>query len=210
MHFKNKILTVITILLFSAALMADELVVFYSKLAGNRDIYVDFTLKFHVKGEEEENFEDFELGGFIAIRNLTDFYLYIREPSVIEGIKFVYLGETNRLYSGFNSKMYLDVVNLKRDFIAETVKAIVDVITSPVFITRRSSENGCVTYKFVLINRLILKRFGIEPINIEATFKEGELKDLMIYYGEEYVKLVINELNIGKDVSKYFEIIRGS
>ncbi len=209
MRFKSKILIVITILLFSVALMADELVVFYSKLAGNRDIYVDFTLKFHVKGEEK-NFEDFELGGFIAIRNLTDFYLYIREPSVIEGIKFVYLGETNRLYSGFNSKMYLDVVNLKRDFIAETVKAIVDVITSPVFIARRSDESGSVVYKFVLINRLILKRFGIEPINIEATFKEGELKDVMIYYGEEYVKLVINELNIGKDVSKYFEIIGGS
>ncbi len=211
---RSKIEFFLILTLFTSVLWAftpERLVRFYSKIAGHRDFYVEFSLEFHVK-DENEGYKNFSMAGKFVMRNFSDFYLYIEKPQIIGGIKFIYISDTGKLFSGFDNRMYLDKVDFPEENVIKYFKTAVEIITSPIFLIKEHKDGSSCLYQLTLANQLILKRFGIEPIKVELGFVGEELRFIKITdeKGEEYVKISIKKISFSEDVSSYFKIAEGT
>ncbi len=184
-----------------------ELISFFSSIAGERNFVIDSSLYFHVYNKEKNSYADFEMEIFAVVRNMEDFYIKVKKPKIIDGITFIYFSDSNRIYSGYGNKFYMDSVETSGDVITKTVKEALDVLSSPFFIYRKKVEEGITFYTFSLSSALFLKRLGIEPVSVSVVFNKNKLKEVAIY-GErnEYVKLILNEFLVGINVDKYFKL----
>jgi len=197
------------LIFFSSALFSQsELINFFSSIAGERNFVADLSLYFHVYNKEKQKISDFEMSVFFVVRNMEDFYIKVEKPDVIGGITFVYYSNSNRMYSGYGDKFYMDSVEVPESIIVKTTKQVLDVLSSPFFVyKRKKDENGAIFYTFALSSALFLRKLGIEPISISVKFIENKPKEIIIN-GEkdEYVKLILNRFEPQSNVNKYFAI----
>ncbi len=196
---------IITSLVLSQSALMD----FFKEIAGVRDFRVVGNLVFHVKNENGEISET-EMGGILMIRNLEDLYIEIEKPSVLSGLVFVYINDAKRLYSGFNGKMDMDVIDTNRNFIKEILASIIDVISSPFFSYSVRRDGEYEIYKFFPVAKSFLHKVGIEPITIDTVFKRSTPKKIRITNGEgnEFIEIDIKEFEIGADVDEFFNSVR--
>ena len=183
-----------------------EIIEFFSSIAGERNFIVDFSIYFHVYDEEKQNYSDFEMSMFTVVRDMADFYVKVKKPEVVNDITFVYYSDSNRIYSGYDDKFYMDSVEIPDDIIIKIVNETLDVLSSPFFIYKREKvENGDVLYTFSLSSAIFLRKLGIEPISVSVVFSNDKLREITIN-GEknDYVKIILNELKAGINVDNYF------
>jgi len=185
-----------------------ELISFFSSAAGERNFVIDSSLNFHVYNNEKKEYADFDMEMFVVVRNMEDFYIKVKKPDVINGITFVYFSDSNRIYSGYDDKFYVDSVKTSEDIVIKAIKRVLDVLSSPFFIYKRRREKDEMTvYTFSITSALFLRKIGIEPVAVSAVFSKNKLREIVIQ-GEkdEYVKLTLNEFLVKANVDDYFKI----
>ncbi len=214
MRFSEFILALLIVALLTTSL-ADPLIDFFVSMAGNRDFLTEIELVFHLKDESGNWIEPEPATRFMMIvRNMSDYYFKLEKPDVFSGVEFIYFSESGRLYSGFNGKYTIDIVDLPREYMVNIVKDILDSLKEPLFDVMLTKKDGVVMYNFeyTQVMRFIIRRLRIEPIRVVAFVKEkSHYLEKIRFLGEdgEYVDINILKLKVLKDTSAYFKVEQG-
>lgn len=193
---------VFVISFFALTVIANPVLDLVENIAGVRDIFVEFELLMRVKNQEK--FQESSIRGDLAIRNLEDFYLLIKEPSVISQLSFAYISRTKRLYSSFPG--YLDMENIEvpiTNFI-EFFQNILKIIQTPVVVTSFDGDTVTVSPTALVAGK------SKDPVVFKMKIKNGFIQELMITNKDEseYIKVKINKMSLNADVDKYFHFAR--
>ncbi len=193
---------VFVISFFALTVIANPVLDLVENIAGVRDIFVEFELLMRVKNQEK--FQESSISGDLAIRNLEDFYLLIKEPSVISQLSFAYISRTKRLYSAFPG--YLDMENIEvpiTNFI-EFFQNILKIIQTPVVVTSFDGDTVTVSPTALVAGK------SKDPVVFKMKIKNGFIQELMITSKDEseYIKVKINKMSLNADVDKYFYFAR--
>ena len=199
MRSANKIALLLALFFIPALSFSEsDVVAFFRRIAGVRDYYIEFKIKFHVYDKEREKFTDSSLAFTVGVRDLRDFYIRVDGPKIVEGMEFIYYSKEKKVYSGFSGRYYPDRVDLSDEVFTRVLKDIVDVITSPIFIVRKvEGESG--VYKFHLSSYFLLKRLGLEPVDVLVYFDGENLKKIRVDGGDgEFVDIEFSKFVVGR------------
>lgn len=193
---------IFSILLFTFLALANPILDLVENIAGARDIFIEFELVMHVKNQEQ--FQESSICGDLAIRNLEDFYLLIREPSVISQLSFAYISRTKRLYSSFPG--YLDMENIEMsitDFMG-IFQSILRIIQTPIVITKFEGDTVTINPSTLITGK------STDPVVFKIKIKDGLIQELIVTNRNEseYIKIKINKISLNADVDKYFHFVR--
>ncbi|WP_144380731.1 hypothetical protein [Thermotoga profunda] len=193
---------IFSILLFTFLALANPILDLVENIAGARDIFIEFELVMHVKNQEQ--FQESSICGDLAIRNLEDFYLLIREPSVISQLSFAYISRTKRLYSSFPG--YLDMENIEMsitDFMG-IFQSILRIIQTPIVITKFEGDTVTINPSTLITGK------STDPVVFKIKIKDGLIQELILTNRNEseYIKIKINKISLNADVDKYFHFVR--
>ncbi|MEJ5228610.1 MAG: hypothetical protein WHT65_01265 [Pseudothermotoga sp.] len=198
----KKICFAILALAFSLTVLANPLLDLVENLAGARDFYLEFELTMHVKNQGQ--YQESTLSGDLAVRNLEDFYILIREPSVISQLSFAYISRTKRLYSSFPGYLDMENIELPLTNIVEVFLAVLKMIQTPVVITKFEGDT-------LIINPTVLiAGKSNDPVVFKMKVKDGLIEEFLITNrsGDEYIKIKVNNLTLNANVSSYFNFAR--
>lgn len=194
--------TILLILFFAIITLANPVLDLVENLAGVRDIFIEFELVMHVK--DQEKFQESSICGDLAIRNLEDFYLLIKEPSVISQLSFAYISRTKRLYSSFPG--YLDMENIEMPIInfMEILQSILKIMQTPVVITKFEGDTLIINPTTLIAGK------STDPVVFKIRIKEGLIQEFTITNKSEneYIKVKINKMSLNSNVDGYFHFAR--
>lgn len=194
--------TTLLILFFAIITLANPVLDLVENLAGVRDIFIEFELVMHVKSQEK--FQESSICGDLAIRNLEDFYLLIKEPSVISQLSFAYISRTKRLYSSFPG--YLDMENIEMPIInfMEILQSILKIMQTPVVITKFEGDTLIINPTTLIAGK------STDPVIFKIRIKEGLIQEFTITNKSEneYIKVKINKMSLNSNVDEYFHFAR--
>ena len=208
---------VFIVLLLPALLLSDPLIDFFSGIAGERNYCMDIGITFHVIDPEKGKFlnPDPEVRFVFVVRNLEDFYIEMIKPEVFKGTKFAYLSDSGRLYSGFDGKYTIDVLQFEKGTLLSILKNFIDSLREPLFNIMKKDEGNYVVYDFeyTKVMSFIIRRLDIEPVMISAVVSKDPPmieKIKLIGSGQEYVEMRIFEFRAGCQTDSYFKPFSGS
>ncbi|HEY8543243.1 MAG TPA: hypothetical protein VIL29_12715 [Pseudothermotoga sp.] len=193
---------IFSILFFTFVALANPVLDLVENIAGARNIFIEFELAMHVKNQEQ--FQESSICGDLAIRNLEDFYLLIKEPSVISQLSFAYISRTKRLYSSFPG--YLDMENIEMsitDFM-EIFQSILRIIQTPIVITKFEGDTVTINPSILITGK------STDPAVFKIKIKDGLIQEFIVTNRNEseYIKVKINKISLNADVDKYFHFAR--
>ena len=205
------------LLLLPVLLFSDPLVEFFSDIAGVRNYCMDVGITFHVIDPEKGKFlnPDPEIEFVFVVRNLEDFYIEMIKPDVFKGTKFAYLSDSGRLYSGFNGKYTIDVLQFERGTLLSTLKNFIDSLREPLFDVAKNDEGSYVVYEFryTKVMSFIIRRLDIEPVMISVVVSKSPplvRKIRLIGPGQEYVEMRLFDFRAGCKTDDFFKPFSGS
>ena len=208
---------VTALLLLPVLFFSDPLIDFFSGIAGERNYCMDIEITFHVIDPEKGGFltPNPEVRFVFVVRNLEDFYIEMTRPEVFKGTKFVYLSDSGRLYSGFDGRYTIDVLQFERGTLLSILKNFIDSLREPLFNIMKEDEGSYVIYefKYTKVMSFIIRRLDIEPVMISIAVSKNPpmvKKIRLVGPGQEYVEMRIFEFRAGCQTDDYFKPFSGS
>ncbi len=187
------------LLLIASIAFANPIFDFAERVAGSKDFATTLSIDARVLQDAAEH--SFNLIVDLVVRNQEDFYLEIKEPVELVGLKFWYYGRTKRFY--FESLGYVGIENI--DIPVGTFISLFELLfkmfQTPMTIL--SIAGNTVTVKPAPIFTSQAK----EPVIFRMTFEDGFIKQIMIMSNnsDEFVKLTFENLKLGIDVDSFFK-----
>ncbi|MGJ8454264.1 hypothetical protein ACSFC1_03045 [Pseudothermotoga sp. U03pept] len=198
----KKICFALLTLTFSLTVLANPLLDLVESLAGVRDFYLEFELVMRVKSQEQ--YQESTVSGDIAVRNLEDFYLLIKEPSVVSQLSFAYISRTKRLYSSFPGYTDMENVELPLTNIVEVFLAVLKMIQTPVVVTKFDGDTLTITPTVLIAGK------SNDPVVFKMKVKEGLIEEFLVTNksGDEYIKIKVKNLVLNAKVDHYFHFVQ--
>lgn len=171
------------------------------QFAGVRDFVVDFDLTANTK---QSDVRTFHMSGLLAVRNLEDFYLLIKEPEFVSNLYFVYFSRIRRLVFGGENFQDFESFEIPVYFIVQSIQTALKMLQTPLVIV--SSQADSVTLSF---SRLVTQQLQ-EPIKVRLEIREGQLRSFEILSPSEEEKVIvkINRLELNAKTDQYFQLPR--
>ncbi|AEH51845.1 hypothetical protein [Pseudothermotoga thermarum] len=194
-----KLQTFLLLLLCSTVLLSNPILDFTEKVAGVKDFAV--TLK--IDAQVFQNGTRYTLNFLVdlVVRNHEDFYLEIKNPVELFGLKFWYYGRPRRLY--FESLDYAGMENIElpiSNFVS-LFELLFKMLQTPLTVLK--IEENCVTVKPASTFTAQAK----EPVVLKLFFQKGLIKQIVITpenNQEEFVRLTFEDLKLGVVVDRFF------
>ncbi len=188
----------LVLLFISSIVLANPILDFVERVAGCKDFVTKLRLNARVfQGANEYNFSLFV---DLAVRNQEDFFLEIKEPSELAGLKFWYYGRTKRLY--FESLGYVSMENIELPVstFVSLFELLFKILQTP--LTSLNIEKDTVTVK----PAPALTAQAKEPLLIKLIFQDGLVKQIVLTSNnpEEFVRLTFEDLRLDVNVDSFF------
>jgi len=207
MPYVTRILPVL-IVVFSTAFSQESLIKAFSELSSLKSFSADVIMEFHVLDNDE--MVNFSLEYELAVRNMEDFAIKILKPDMVKGIEFVYIHSTKRVYSKVENFKTVDIVSVNEDPIKSIILTFIDILSSPIFhLSSHSKNNDEEWYIFTPTAKGVLKRLGMEPIDLVVRVKYGFINCIEINSDgtDEKVVMRIRNLRRNVNIDRYFNWI---
>ncbi len=202
----NTLLTILMVV--TVAVSQESLIKAFSELSNLKNFSADIVMEFHVL--DEDKLVEFSLEYELVVRNMEDFVIKILKPDIVKGVEFVYIHSTKRVYSKVGNFKTVDIVSMEEDPIKSIILTFIDVLSSPIFHLSSHFKNGDEEwYVFTPTAKGVLKRLGMEPIDLVLRVKYGFIRCIEINSDKTNEKVVmrIKKLRRNINIDQYFSWI---
>ncbi len=144
-------ITILLILSIALTAVANPVFDLVENFAGARDIFIEFELSMHVKNNGQ--YQESSMKGDLAIKNLEDFYLLIKEPSVISQLSFAYISRTKRLYFSYPGYLDMENIDIPITNFFEILQSVLKLLQTPVVITKFEGDTVTIAPSALVVGR---------------------------------------------------------
>lgn len=195
-------ITILLILSIALTAVANPVFDLVENFAGARDIFIEFELSMHVKNNGQ--YQESSMKGDLAIKNLEDFYLLIKEPSVISQLSFAYISRTKRLYFSYPGYLDMENIDIPITNFFEILQSVLKLLQTPVVITKFEGDTVTIAPSALVVGR------SADPVIFKMQIKDGLIKEFTITNKnqDEYIKIKIDRISLNSNVNEYFHFAR--
>ncbi|HOJ89176.1 MAG TPA: hypothetical protein PLP64_00985 [Pseudothermotoga sp.] len=195
-------ITILLILSIALTAVANPVFDLVENFAGARDIFIEFELSMHVKNNGQ--YQESSMKGDLAIKNLEDFYLLIKEPSVISQLSFAYISRTKRLYFSYPGYLDMENIDIPITNFFEILQSVLKLLQTPVVITKFEGDTVTIAPSALVVGR------SADPVIFKMQIKDGLIKEFTITNKnqDEYIKIKIDRISLNSNVDEYFHFAR--